>query len=441
MEPGFRSDIENGRGGLGTNTLFAAGNAGGDTGDDANIHSEAGSRYGITVGSIQEDGTLFESFSTPGTSILAVAPGSNIISTDITGPGGFDDASGPLGADYAVELGTPASAPMVAGIIALMLQANPNLGWRDVQEILAYSAWNSDPASNTWSSNGASDWNGGGLHVSRDYGFGLVDARAAVRLAETWQKQSDSTNEATTSHQAFVNEAIPDNTGGSVTSTIYVSENLRINKAVVSLDLDHENLGDLIIELVSPDGTDSVILDRLEVAPGSTTERGAGGQHVDWNFTTTHDWGEFSVGDWTLRVTDAVTGEVGTVNFWSLQLYGDLPTDDNTYIYTDEFGGLTSGVDASRHVLSDSSGHDAINAAAVTSDTTLDLRPGATSQIAGTSLQIAAGTVIEDAYLGDSTCVTGNDADNYLYGGRGDDTLDGGLGADTRSTAPKASTP
>ena len=118
--------------------------------------------------------------------------------------------------------------------------------------------------------------------------------------------------------------------------------------------------------------------------------------------------------------------------FRSLQLYGDMPPDDNTYIYTDEFGGLTSGVDASRHVLSDSSGHDAINAAAVTSDTTLDLRPGATSQIAGTSLQIAAGTVIEDAYLGDGNdVVTGNDADNYLYGGRGDDTLDGGLGADT----------
>ena len=133
---------------------------------------------------------------------------------------------------------------MVAGIIALMLQANPNLGWRDVQEILAYSAWNRRSCIQ---------------HLELQRRLGLERRRSAceprLRLRSRrracrgppggdWQKQSDSTNEATTSHQAFVNEAIPDNTGGSVTSTIHVSENLRINKAVVSLDLDHENLGD-----------------------------------------------------------------------------------------------------------------------------------------------------------------------------------------------------
>ncbi len=29
---------------------------------------------------------------------------------------------------------------MVSGVVALMLEANPGLGWRDVQEILAHTA-------------------------------------------------------------------------------------------------------------------------------------------------------------------------------------------------------------------------------------------------------------------------------------------------------------
>jgi hypothetical protein len=37
-----------------------------------------------------------------------------------------------------------------------------------------------------WQFNAADTWNGGGLHFSNDYGYGLVDALAAVRLAETW---------------------------------------------------------------------------------------------------------------------------------------------------------------------------------------------------------------------------------------------------------------
>ena len=36
--------------------------------------------------------------------------------------------------------------------------------------------------------NGANNWNGGGLHISHDQGFGLVDALAAVRLAEGWDR-------------------------------------------------------------------------------------------------------------------------------------------------------------------------------------------------------------------------------------------------------------
>ncbi|MFX5522508.1 hypothetical protein ABTD78_24870, partial [Acinetobacter baumannii] len=70
-----------------------------------------------------------------------------------------------------------------------MLEANPHLGYRDIQKILAYSARQVDSVGSAWTTNGAFNWNGGGLHVSHDYGFGAVDALAAVRLAETWTEQ------------------------------------------------------------------------------------------------------------------------------------------------------------------------------------------------------------------------------------------------------------
>ena len=85
-----------------------------------------------------------------------------------------------------------------------MLEANPELGWRDVQTILAASARHIGAISaprlvsletRPWTFNKATTWNGGGYHFSYDYGFGLVDALAAVRLAETWTAQSTSANE------------------------------------------------------------------------------------------------------------------------------------------------------------------------------------------------------------------------------------------------------
>jgi len=48
----------------------------------------------------------------------------------------------------------------------------------------------------TWQDNDAANWNGGAMHVSHDYGFGEVDALAAVRLAETWARRSTKANES-----------------------------------------------------------------------------------------------------------------------------------------------------------------------------------------------------------------------------------------------------
>lgn len=73
--------------------------------------------------------------------------------------------------------GTSFAIPIVSGVIALVIEANPNLGWWDIQQILAITARKvNDPTTDpVWS--GAPHWNGGGMHISHDYGFGDVDAR------------------------------------------------------------------------------------------------------------------------------------------------------------------------------------------------------------------------------------------------------------------------
>lgn len=62
--------------------------------------------------------------------------------------------------------------------MALILQANPNLGWRDVQEILIRTARKNHRTDPEWATNAA------GLSFNHKYGAGLIDAAAAVALAQ-----------------------------------------------------------------------------------------------------------------------------------------------------------------------------------------------------------------------------------------------------------------
>src|SRR6266404_5235454 len=162
------NDVTNGRAGLGIDIVFAAGNAR-SGGDNVNYHNYQNDPYVITVAATDAMGHI-TSFSNPGAALLVSAPGYGELTDDRLGSSGYTSG------DLATMSGTSYAAPTVAGVIALMLQANPNLGYRDVQEILAYSAKQTDPTNPGWQIDGAHDWNGGGLHFSNDYGFGLVDA-------------------------------------------------------------------------------------------------------------------------------------------------------------------------------------------------------------------------------------------------------------------------
>ena len=68
-----------------------------------------------------------------------------------------------------------ASAPMAAGVIALILQVNPDLNWRDVQHVTVRCAHNANLKANDWSTNAI------GRNYSHSFGYGLMDAGCMVR--------------------------------------------------------------------------------------------------------------------------------------------------------------------------------------------------------------------------------------------------------------------
>lgn len=399
-----------GRGGLGASIVFSAGNSR-STGDNVNYKNFQNSPYVITVGATDSNGDI-TSFSTPGAAILLSAPGQSVPAYNTDGT-------------VSAVSGTSFSGPIVSAVIALIYDANPNLGYRDVMDILAMSSRKTDSSDSGWHDNGADNWNGGGMHFSHDYGFGLVDATAAVRLAETWQgTQTYANMTRIDTATSSPNLSIP--SSGTVTTTINVAQGIEIEKILINLDISHQQAGDLVVTLISPDGTESVLVNRID---NGTFVSQYGIVGINFQMSTNASWGEGSAGTWTLKIDDMAAGNTGTLNAWSMSFLGNATPTNDLYIYSDEF----SSASGARLTLTDSDGgSDTINAAMVTTGMTIDMAGGGTSTIAGKTLTIAAGTTIEKFYGGDGNDnITGNSVANEIHGGRGNDTLNGGAGNDT----------
>ncbi|WP_254361396.1 proprotein convertase P-domain-containing protein [Photorhabdus heterorhabditis] len=225
-----------------------------------------------------------------------------------------------------------------------------------------------------------------------------------------------------------------------MTSSIAMNAGLNVEHVEIDFDAQVGRLGDLTLKLISPDGTQSLLLNRQGKVPdgmpgaGATDMGSSQSGTFKYSFMSTHDFGERSAGNWTLQVTDANSGLPVTLNAWSLRLYGSKSTPDDTYFYTDEYIQSVVG-QANRAVLDDAvngvaGGRNTLNAAAVSRDTSVNLLTGVAS-IGGTALTIKNPSGIQNIVTGDGndTLVAGN-ADALLDGGRGNNTLAGGAGKD-----------
>ncbi len=325
----INTGLATGRGGLGTVYVWAAGNGGdGSTAcptcrDNSNYDGQANFRGVIAVAAVKDNG-VYASYSERGANLWVSAPAGEscdthtITTTDRTGAVGNNPPSPGGGADYADDKytrcmnGTSAAVPMISGVVALVLQANPTLGWRDVREILAHSARKNAPLSGDWSVNGA------GLNVSHDYGFGVVDAHAAVTLAKTWVNLPAEKTWIT--GPSAVNLTIPDNNLSGVSNAITVTGSgiTHIEHVEITFSAsDHTYAGDLEISLVNvATGTISLLAeshncDGVVCAP-----------HNSWVFSSTRHLGEAADGDWLLIVRDRARADIGTFQSWALKFYG-----------------------------------------------------------------------------------------------------------------------
>lgn len=156
--------------------------------------------------------------------------------------------------------------------------------------------------------------NGGGLWVNHKYGYGLLQADKAVALSRTWKNVG---NEVIVVHEKNVNKAIPDNNIEGVSDTIFIKEDINVEFVDVLFDADdHEALGELRVELISPFGTKSILAEKHNQVLKSAF------RYKGWKFGSSFYIGEKSDGYWKLVVKDLSKGNKGTFKSLKLKIYG-----------------------------------------------------------------------------------------------------------------------
>ncbi|MCA3012746.1 MAG: S8 family serine peptidase [Myxococcaceae bacterium] len=321
---GVQRGTAEGRGGRGLVYLFPSGNgAGGRYVDDSNFDGQANSRFVFAIGGVSDDGTR-AAYAEGGANVLVSAPSGGrgdhfLVTTDVTGAGGANTGrtAGELpDPDYTQAFeGTSASTPVVAGVVALVLQANPQLTWRDVRRVLARSARQNDPSHRDWAVNGA------GLFVNHDYGFGVVSADAAVQLAKTLQ--AGAPERSFSSARVMVNQAIPDANQLGVDSVITVQGGgvAAVEVVEVTVTIEHPHTGDLEVRLEHEGGGFSRLHPAHACAPG-TGGQPACSPLTDVTFTSVRHLDEPGDGRWRLTVRDLSARDVGRLVSWRLLLHG-----------------------------------------------------------------------------------------------------------------------
>jgi len=417
------SAVTYGRAGLGDIVVFAGGNDRADANTVALQPINANPEV-IAVAASDADG-LVASYSNPGPGLLVAAIGDN------------DAVPLPGGSSYGFGSGTSYAAPTVSGIVSLMLSVNPTLGWRDVQEILADAAYAPLPSAGGFTTNGATTWNGGGMHYSEDLGFGVIDANVAMNLARAWTEQSTSANLVTPTvaqrHSVTV--------AGSATalSTLAVTQDVRIQHVQVTITDTNLLAADTRLVLISPDGTQSVLIDDAGLVNGTDLTGG-----LDLTGTAITDnavWGEDSTGTWTLEVQNT-GGSTAVLENWSLTFWGDnAATVQTPLIYTPEFASLAAADEARTMVSPGTS--TTIDLIALPGTTLINLN-ASSGTIDGVAVTLEPGLLNAnaDGSTGSVTLVglatggselTGGDGVTTITG-YGNDTINGGLGSTTIST-------
>jgi len=322
MEAARADATMTGRAGKGTVFVWSSGN-GLQSGQQGQKDGATNSIYATTVGGMDNKGNLAV-YSEGGSHLVVVAPTSggtgtlDVVTTDLRGNSGYNRtgtaAGEPADRNYTNSFGgTSSSAPAVSGAVALMLEANPDLNWRDVKEILLRSSIQVFPTSAGWVSRHGGDPSIPLIKHHESYGGGLIDTQAAVTMAETWESLGPMVQD---SRSSSVQRTIQDNNTNGISIPFDFSNltTLRVEHAKLRLNVTHNWRGDLEITLRSPGGVVSTLATEEFSDDGS--------DYDDWDFSSVRHWGEAAAGIWTLSIKDLSAGVSGTFHSATLTLYG-----------------------------------------------------------------------------------------------------------------------
>jgi len=319
---------------------------------NSNMTNSKATHWSTTVSAINANGER-SSYSTVGANVFMAATGGEygsetpaMVTTDLMGcDSGFNDTAG-LGVNglhggtfddpdcnyTSVMNGTSSAAPSMVGAIAAVMSANPHLTTRDAKHLLALTAKKTDPdnegvtlsftdadgnlvdypAIDGWKKNDA------GFDYHLFYGLGRPDISAAVKLASGGYGKGEDSEDIKLPPQLVspwqasdVNVEVPDVdlTGGTTTQEIELDDFV-IEGVEVLVTIEHTRVTDLAIELISPEGTRSVLMTPRN---GMYGQAFGGDAYDNKLLSSTHFYGEEAEGEWILKVVD--TGGEGDGEF------------------------------------------------------------------------------------------------------------------------------
>lgn len=348
--------VSNLRAGKGALYVKSSGNSwGGGCGPDGDIDMpctealsdpSSSSPYLIIVGALNAN-DVRSSYSTPGAGLWVAGYGGEygqtdpaIMTTDQTSCDAGYAATGVYTNDFeygqneenpdcnytSTFNGTSSAAPTVAGVIALMLEANSDLTWRDVKHILAETSYQVDPTSSkelagitqyAWVTNGAN------YNHHPIYGFGRVDAGAAITAAKSYT--AGSMGAFVESENTFVrdtNDSTLEFEIDSSTQNQWTFTQTAVGTAdfiefiTLSFEINHTIFDDIGITLTSPSGTEVRVLTPF-------TDASINPNNSSFDIGVSGFYGEPLEGEWTLSVTDYTDDSVGgTMKSFSVKTYG-----------------------------------------------------------------------------------------------------------------------
>jgi len=326
-----KQGIQRGRNGLGNIYVWAAGN-GRSSGDSSNYDELCNSIFTISVAATDSNG-VYSTYSEAGSNILINAPSSNlqfgrttsgIVTTDRLGFTGYHSEG-----CFTKFGGTSAAAPLAAGIVALVVQANPRLTWRDVQHVLVQTAEKTETSDSSWTTNAA------GYTFSPNYGFGRIHTKNAIEKAHTWKTLKQTPHlyfSATADLSKYSVDGnsvqIPEDQANPLVLEFNVEADFVVEHIAVEMSATKGIRGQIVMAVVSPSGTVSVL------APGRGRDYGSLDQ---FPFTSVEFWGEPTVATrangatsnlWTVILYDKVSDiTVSTLDYLQFSVYG-LPKHD-----------------------------------------------------------------------------------------------------------------